>query len=214
MASGSRSTDLDGDDSAAVAAASASQEATEDEQDASTEPTAMPDIGPDEIMNSYGRQALGCRLDRDGMPTLCSTYPIARELNWVDFWHDTSKELELVSTIRMFLFTVPVVAHQIHHTCASLRVFSWAQGFDAETVASASSASPVADGEGGTCGDGGCGDDCGEDGGCLAPDAKSLRVDEQRFVTVKSEACEGFFEVRLLLCSLVMGVFRLLCDVA
>jgi hypothetical protein len=52
---------------------------------------------PEPVMNSYGKEALGCRFGRDGMPTLCSTYPIARELSWVDFWHDNSTELDLVS---------------------------------------------------------------------------------------------------------------------
>ncbi len=45
---------------------------------------------------SYGNPALGCRFGRDNMPTLCSTYPIAKELSWIDFWHDSSKELDMV----------------------------------------------------------------------------------------------------------------------
>lgn len=34
-----------------------------------------------------GRQALGCSLGAAGMPAMCASYPMARELSWADFWH-------------------------------------------------------------------------------------------------------------------------------
>ncbi len=42
---------------------------------------------PTAILNSFGRQGLGCSLGQDSMPTMCSSYPIARELTIADFWH-------------------------------------------------------------------------------------------------------------------------------
>jgi len=39
-------------------------------------------------MNSYKRQALGCMFGMNHMPSMCSTYPMARELSWADFWHE------------------------------------------------------------------------------------------------------------------------------
>ena len=43
---------------------------------------------PEAVMNSYKRQALGCALGMGNMPAMCSTYPMARELSWADFWHE------------------------------------------------------------------------------------------------------------------------------
>jgi len=39
------------------------------------------------ILNTFGRKALGCSLGSSHMPTMCSSYPIARELSMVDFFH-------------------------------------------------------------------------------------------------------------------------------
>ena len=42
---------------------------------------------PYPVLNSFGRQALGCMLGAKAMPTMCASYPLARELNQADFWH-------------------------------------------------------------------------------------------------------------------------------
>ena len=39
------------------------------------------------VINSAGRQALGCMLGMSGMPTVCRSYPVAPELSQADFWH-------------------------------------------------------------------------------------------------------------------------------
>lgn len=42
---------------------------------------------PYAVLNSFGRQALGCMLGAAAMPAMCASYPLARELNQADFWH-------------------------------------------------------------------------------------------------------------------------------
>lgn len=51
--------------------------------------TASADSGVDwnGVINSAGRQALGCMLGKDHMPTMCQSYPVAPELSQADFWH-------------------------------------------------------------------------------------------------------------------------------
>ncbi len=44
-------------------------------------------IGASPVMNSRGRQALGCLLGPAAMPTMCASYPVAPELTEADFWH-------------------------------------------------------------------------------------------------------------------------------
>jgi hypothetical protein len=39
------------------------------------------------VINGAGRQALGCMLGMNHMPTLCQSYPVAPELSQADFWH-------------------------------------------------------------------------------------------------------------------------------
>lgn len=39
------------------------------------------------VLNSFGRQALGCAFGMEAMPGLCASYPVAREISWADFWH-------------------------------------------------------------------------------------------------------------------------------
>ena len=45
------------------------------------------DIHATPIYNTFGRKALGCSLGSSHMPTMCSSYPIARELTIADFFH-------------------------------------------------------------------------------------------------------------------------------
>eukprot|EP00944_MAST-04C_sp_MAST-4C-sp1_P013568 g13568.t1 len=56
--------------------------------------TKEPASLPVSVLNSYGRQALGCSLGQKHMPNMCAGYPIAKELSWADFWHvrQTDKE--------------------------------------------------------------------------------------------------------------------------
>lgn len=42
------------------------------------------------VVNSYGRQALGCMFGMSHMPTMCSSYPLANEQSWADFWYSRS----------------------------------------------------------------------------------------------------------------------------
>ena len=49
--------------------------------------TKEPASLPVSVLNSYGRQALGCSLGQKHMPNICAGYPIAKELSWADFWH-------------------------------------------------------------------------------------------------------------------------------
>ena len=44
------------------------------------------------ILNSHGRQALGCILGPAHMPSTCLSYPFSYELSVVDEWHSRSKE--------------------------------------------------------------------------------------------------------------------------
>jgi hypothetical protein len=39
------------------------------------------------VLNSYGRQALGCMFGMEAMPTMCASYPLATEHSWADFWY-------------------------------------------------------------------------------------------------------------------------------
>jgi tetratricopeptide (TPR) repeat protein len=52
---------------------------------------------PEPQLNSYGKQALACMLGVANMPTMCATYPMAREVSWADFWHEhgTMEEAKL-----------------------------------------------------------------------------------------------------------------------
>jgi hypothetical protein len=45
------------------------------------------------IKNTFGRPALGCSLGSENMPTMCSSYPLARELTLADFWHQDDKQV-------------------------------------------------------------------------------------------------------------------------
>jgi len=46
------------------------------------------------IFNSYHKPALSCMLGMSGMPAMCSSYPIANESVWADFWHAREPEPE------------------------------------------------------------------------------------------------------------------------
>jgi len=46
------------------------------------------------ILNSHGRQALGCILGPAHMPSSCLTYPFSYELSVVDEWHSRTKEAD------------------------------------------------------------------------------------------------------------------------
>ncbi len=173
------------------------------------EAAAVPyELDPEPVLNSYGREALGCRLGRDSMPTLCSTYPIARELNWVDFWHDASKEVDLVRAFLpsqllrsghggsrkiVWLPSLPGTCVPILHFYLvfrqSLSILDPTSG--TETVPGAADA---AVGAGAAGGSGVVEDEEGPN--TNATHVTALRLDEQVFVTVKTDACEGFFEVR------------------
>ena len=45
------------------------------------------------IINTFGRAALGCSLGSEHMPTMCSSYPLARELTLADFWHQDDSQV-------------------------------------------------------------------------------------------------------------------------
>jgi hypothetical protein len=71
---------------------SAEEEENEEEQEEEVEePEAEPQL------NSYGKQALACMFGVANMPTMCATYPMAREISWADFWHEhgTTEEARL-----------------------------------------------------------------------------------------------------------------------
>ena len=148
------------------------------------------------MLYSYGKEALGCRVGRDNMPTLCSTYPIARELSWVDFWHDASKELDLVrlpvrlpSAPSSHPLAPPCTASQFGLVCF---VFDDPQSFPDSALSAAASVPTPSSGTGPAAG----GDEEDAVEGSDPPPVTTLRVDEQVYVTVRTEACEGFFEVR------------------
>lgn len=65
----------------------------DDDMDCLDEPRAA---HPEAILNSFGKEALGCRFGRNNMPAMCSTYPMAREMTWADFWHEPVR-LEIVA---------------------------------------------------------------------------------------------------------------------
>lgn len=47
---------------------------------------------PEPVLNSYGRQALGCMFGVKDMPTMCASYPVANEQSWVDFWYSRHEQ--------------------------------------------------------------------------------------------------------------------------
>jgi len=53
---------------------------------------ADPSSFPEPVLNSYGRQALGCTFGASHMPTMCASYPLANEISWVDFWHSRKSQ--------------------------------------------------------------------------------------------------------------------------
>jgi len=40
------------------------------------------------VLNSFSKPALGCLLGVAGMPSMCSSYPVANEIVFGDFWHE------------------------------------------------------------------------------------------------------------------------------
>lgn len=86
--------DEEGEDEEGDDGASEDSEDSEELRDlvpeaASREGSDSGDTGPkvSARRNRAGRQALGCSLGAAGMPTMCASYPVARELSWADFWH-------------------------------------------------------------------------------------------------------------------------------
>jgi len=53
----------------------------------------------DPQINSYGKQALACMFGVKHMPTMCATYPMAREISWADFWHVNDDEATSADTV-------------------------------------------------------------------------------------------------------------------
>ena len=59
----------------------------EDQEDRDQDLDQDDEESPEPILNSYGRQALGCLFGMANMPTMCASYPLANEQSWADFWY-------------------------------------------------------------------------------------------------------------------------------
>lgn len=133
-------------------------EEEEDEQESEEVEEAEP------IMNSFGRQALGCVLGMNAMPAMCASYPLARELSWADFWH-VDEEDEAAAAAGS------VALHPLRSRVASA---NQKQGCGTGT------------------GKGGCGGscDCGDGQGQVEVQHS---LTDHRFVVVKTNGCEAFY---------------------
>ena len=49
-------------------------------------------INYEEITNKTGKQALGCLLGPQHMPTICASFPVTTELTYADYWHHREEE--------------------------------------------------------------------------------------------------------------------------
>jgi len=74
-------------------------ESESEEEDSESESDGDDDDECEPQMNSYGKQALACMFGVAHMPTMCATYPMAREISWADFWHVHDDESSSADTL-------------------------------------------------------------------------------------------------------------------
>eukprot|EP01041_Mallomonas_annulata_P006636 gene6636-13445_t len=149
------------------------EEEDKDDDDVDNDDEDEEDESPQAVYNSFGRQALGCMLGVQGMPTLCASYPVAAELSQIDFWHVRRRSSN----------------HNLKDVNGGTDVD------DSDAVRPPRPPDGRQRGYGGNAHDlnhGNGNDDDGGGGGSLSPYEYSSWKQEEHYIILRSSNCEGF----------------------